>query len=187
MGRSLDREAAAGFASFYARELRSLHQLSLLLSRSPADAEDLLQETVARMLRAWPRVQGFERPDAYARTVMINAARRGWRVSSRLPEVPLDGMVEPVRLDVALTAAVDADELAGHLATLGPRQRQVLVARFYLDLSEQQTAAALGCSVGTVKSQQSRALAALRRRLQPLELASALGRARRGQPDVSAV
>ena len=109
-----------------------------------------------RTLLAWPRIRRRDDPEGYVRRVMVNRQVSLWRRSRRehlVSEVP-DADIPPVD-------ATD-DSLRAALAALPSRQRAVLVLRFGEDLSERQAAEMLGCSVGTVKSQTSKALARLR-------------------------
>jgi len=135
-----------------------------------AEAEDLVQETLVRVARRWPRVRRMDQPVAYARRILVNLAiDDGKRRSRRRGELePPDGPLQ-ARADEAAArvfGTLDARaELLGALALLPPRQRTVLVLRYFEDLSEAQTAQTLGCSVGTVKSTASRALARLREAL----------------------
>src|ERR1700761_2819699 len=136
-------------------------RLAYALTGDQGHAEDVTQAAFARAYASWARVQRAGDPDAYVRRIVINENRRRFR----RPRVP-----EELRGDLADTPAGQAGpetEIRGALldalAQLGPRQRAVLVLRYWLDLSEAETAAALGCSVGTVKSQASRALATLRK------------------------
>lgn len=151
------------FSLFVAGRSRALLRTAYLLTGDAHAAEDLLQVALMRTLRHWNRIRDRESLDAFVRQVMVNEHRsRLRRRSSR--EVPSD--------DVALAADVphhgdaaqvdDSIELARALASLTPRQRATVVLRFYEDLSEPEVARILRCSVGTVKSQTSRALARLR-------------------------
>jgi RNA polymerase sigma-70 factor (sigma-E family) len=125
-------------------------------------AEDAVQTAFAKAYRGWRRISRLEAPDAYLRRMVVNEvlndrrrARRRHEVSSATPpDRQAHGVGDP-----------DAhDEMWRALATLPPRQRAVLVLRYYEDLSEQQIADALGCRPGTVKSQAAAALATLRTR-----------------------
>ena len=126
-----------------------------MLSGDPHAAEDLVQETLVRVYVHWRRV-GREQPAAYARRVLANAHTDRWRRTRR--EVLVE---EPVDAPVAVSDPELVD-LVRALRSLGPRERESVVLSHYLDLSEQQTAAALGVSVGSVKGYTSRGLAALR-------------------------
>jgi RNA polymerase sigma factor (sigma-70 family) len=108
----------------------------------------------------------MEHPVAYARRILVNRALDGAARRTRTRR-ELTGEAAPDRPDAAGDAsAIDThDELVGVLATLPPRQRSVLVLRYFLDLSEAEVAAALKCSLGTVKSTASRGLARLEQTL----------------------
>ncbi len=138
----------------------------LLTGHNRADAEDLLQTVLERAYRRWRRICRTGDPARYVRQMLVNAAADRWRVLRRRPEQPLDPDDSPplaafARPDEA-TALADQDLLWRALARLPPGQRAVLVLRYYEDLTEAQTAAVLGCSVGSVKTQAFRALTKLR-------------------------
>lgn len=125
------------------------------------DAEDAVQSSLVKAMGAWPRVANQERwrQQAYVRQIVVNTCRSGWRKwGSRvtvgdLPEVP----------QVPATDAADDRELVRQaLARLPARQRQVLLLRYYEDLTEAEIAQRLGCAPGTVKSSAARALRTLR-------------------------
>ena len=151
------------FEEYVAAMSGRLFTLALLLTaHRRAEAEDLLQDSLERAYRRWNQIIRKGRPDAYVRQVMINAAVDRWRRERRRRE-------EPLVIDTADRAAgdqvgdvADRDLLLRALAGLAPRQRAVLVLRYFEDLTETETAAVLGCTVGAVKSQASRALARLR-------------------------
>jgi RNA polymerase sigma-70 factor (sigma-E family) len=125
-------------------------------------AEDLLQTALARTWPHWSRLR-HEHPEAYVRTVMVRLQGAAWRRRWR-HEVPV--AAPPDRAGQDAIAAADArDVLRRALASLPTRQRQVVVLRYYEDLTEAQVAAALRCSVGTVKSQSAKGLGRLRRAL----------------------
>ena len=131
----------------------------LLTGSSPA-AQDLVQETLVRVLLQWRRVERADVPEAYARRIMLNlflgARRRAW--SGELPHAEL-----PDTATVSTYDDVDArDQLRRALLAMPPRQRAAVVLRHYEDRSEAETAALMGCSVGNVKALTSRGLATLR-------------------------
>jgi RNA polymerase sigma-70 factor (sigma-E family) len=137
-----------------------------------AEAEDLVQETLLRVARRWPRVRKMDQPAAYARRILVNLAiDDAKRRSRRRRELEaaygarLEADVEQASA-LAFVALGARAELLGALALLPPRQRAVLVLRYFEDLSEAQTAQTLGCSLGTVKSTASRGLARLREALE---------------------
>jgi RNA polymerase sigma-70 factor (sigma-E family) len=139
----------------------------LLTGHNRADAEDLLQMVLERAFRRWPRICRTGDPAPYVRQMLVNASVDRWRLLRRRPEQPIgtdDGPPFPAGLSGPDKSAAIADQdlLWRALAQLPPGQRAVLVLRYYEDLTEAQTAAVLGCSVGAVKAQASRALAKLR-------------------------
>ena len=149
------------FRDFMHARWPAMVRLAYGLTGDQGHAEDVAQAAFARAYASWPRVRRSGDPDAYVRRIVINENRnrfRKRRVAERLTDSALT--------DVAWTDATrEYDErsaLVAALQRLGPRQRAVIVLRYWLDLTEHETAAALNCSVGTVKSQASRALATLR-------------------------
>jgi RNA polymerase sigma-70 factor (sigma-E family) len=154
------------FAEFVSQRSPALMRAAWLLTGDWHLAQDLVQVSLER---SWPRWgRGVEHPEAYVRRVMLTTYL-SWRRRRWTGEIPTADLPEEA------TAAELPDlrmALLSALATLSPRQRAVLVLRYFEDLSEQQTADALGCSVGTVKAHASRGLQQLR--LTP-GLAEALG------------
>ena len=152
----MDERANAQFDAFVRARLAELLRFGHVLSGNPHAAADLVQDALERTLLAWPRIQKRDDPEGYVRRTMINRYISIWRRRSRerlVAQVP----------DTASGPEPPADSgLMWALAQLPPRARAVVVLRFYQDLSERETAAILGCSVGTVKSQTARALARLR-------------------------
>ena len=158
----MDGAAAAEFSEFAHSRWSSLVRLGYAVTGDRGLAEDLAQTALANAYAAWSRVRKADDPDAYVRRIVLNAHRgtfRKRRVSERLTESPPDTLA-PVP-DPAGQHGDRATVIAA-LGTLTRRQREVLVLRYWLDLTESQVAATLGCSVGNVKSQTSRALARLR-------------------------
>jgi RNA polymerase sigma-70 factor (sigma-E family) len=146
------------FREFVVAHGAHLLRVAFLLTGDRSAAEDLRQEVLEGLYVAWPRVRD---PFSYARTAMTRRAVNRWRLRARRGETALLGdWLRPVP-DPA-QSVVDRSSLVQALAELPPRQRAVLVLRYFEDLTEADAAAALGCSVGTVKSQTSRALARLR-------------------------
>lgn len=153
----------AGLAEFVAARGDELLARATLLTGGRACGEDLLQASLERLMRQWRRVEGD--PEGYLRRTMYNLAVDEWRYRSRRPEVfdsALSERAEPPGLPDAAEAVALRRTLVAALAQLPPRQRAVLVLRYWEELSEAEAAAVLGCSVGTVKSTASRALARLR-------------------------
>jgi RNA polymerase sigma-70 factor (sigma-E family) len=155
----------ADFTDFVRGRSTALLRTAVLLTGGDrGQAEDLLQGVLERMYVRWRRIR--ESPEAYARRSLVHAAVNRSRGRRRRPELPLldpDGAGPPAGDP---TAGIDErDVLVRALLTLPPRQRAVLVLRYFDDLSELDIATALGCSVGTVKSQAARGLSRLRERL----------------------
>jgi RNA polymerase sigma-70 factor (sigma-E family) len=158
----VDGAASAEFSEFAHSRWPGLVRLGYAVTGDRGLAEDLAQTALANACASWSRVRKADDPDAYLRRIVLNAHRgsfRKRRVSERLTWSPPDtGAAAP---DPAARHDDRATVLAA-LGTLPRRQREVLVLRYWLDLTEAQVAATLGCSVGNVKSQTSRALARLR-------------------------
>jgi RNA polymerase sigma-70 factor (sigma-E family) len=150
-------EFAAFVAARYARMVRT----AVLLGTAPADAEDAVQDALARCYAAWHRVRTAADPDAYAYSVLVNgvrrAGRRRWRGEVPHADLP-DGA--SATADPAARVAV-TEPVRAALRRLSPAHRQVLVLRYVADLSEHRTAEVLGVPVGTVKSRAARAAALL--------------------------
>lgn len=147
-----------GFEEFVAVASPRLLRTAFLLTRDAGHAEDLVQTALARAWRAWHRIDGD--PEPYVRRIIVTSHATWWRRRWR-GEEPTGEL--PERAGESPQAAVDEREwLWQALGRLPRRQRTVLVLRFYEDLTEAQVAGLLGCSVGTVKSQASKALAKLR-------------------------
>jgi RNA polymerase sigma-70 factor (sigma-E family) len=159
------------FLDFVRARQEPLLRAAVLVCGNHHTAQDLLQEAFAKLASRWEQVRGGS-PDAYVRKILYRDAVSHWRKGRR--ESPYD-VHSPVGEFVARASGRDeaADwvtgaDLRAALAELAPRQRAVLVLRYYEDLSEQQIAEILGISRGTVKSQASKALANLRRQLPDL-------------------
>lgn len=138
---------------------RALARSAYLLVGDVHLAEDLVQETLGRVAQRWDRVRRKGSPDAYAHQVMNNLAIDGWRRRSRRP---VEIAAEAVHTPVLAEGSVERIALRDALLRLTPKQRAVLILRFYEDYSESQTAYVLGCSTNTVKSQTRHALQRLR-------------------------
>ncbi len=130
------------------------------------DAEDAVQASLLKAMAAWPRVATQERwrQQAYVRQIVVNTCRSGWRKwGARVSVGEVPEVVQLQRTDLV----DDREILRQALSGLPERQRQVLVLRYFEDLSEAEIAARLGCAPGTVKSSASRALKALRESIGP--------------------
>ena len=151
------------FGDFMRGRWPAMVRLAYGLTGDLGHAEDVAQAAFARAYASWSRVARTGDPDAYVRRIVINENNTRFR-RRRVAESLVDAVPEPSGPRSADTADAlgDSAALLKALRKLGPRQRAVIVLRFWMDMSEAETAAALDCSVGTVKSQASRALAALR-------------------------
>jgi RNA polymerase sigma-70 factor (sigma-E family) len=150
-----------GFREFVAARSPALLRSAWLLTGDEALAQDLVQTALARVWPRWSRLAEPSLAEAYVRRVIAttyaNWWRRRWRAEQPTADVP-----DRTGARDEFTVAEARHDLAAALAILTPRQRAVLVLRYFEDLTEVQTADALGCSVGTVKSQAHKALARLR-------------------------
>jgi RNA polymerase sigma-70 factor (sigma-E family) len=156
-----DPLSEADFTEFVHAMWPSLYRTAYLLIGEHAEAEDLVQTALAKTYAAWGRVRTLEAAPAYSRTVLVNTATSWFRRRSWRNERPSEVLPESTYED----DASQRPSLTPVLAQLPPRQRAVVVLRFYNDLSVAETATVLGCSEGTVKSQTSTALSRLRRLL----------------------
>jgi RNA polymerase sigma-70 factor (sigma-E family) len=149
----------SNFEEFAVSALPALLRFGHALTGSPEEAEDLVQEALAKSLRRWRRVSADD-PAAYVRKVMVNTHLTRWRrwgARVRVGEVP-----ELAADDAGLARSQEWDALRRALAQLPSRQRAVLVLRYLEDLPDLAIAELLGCQPATVRSQASRGLAALR-------------------------
>ncbi len=151
---SVDPSTRVSFDEFVAARSRALLRTAYLLTHDHALAEDLLQTSLAKAWFAWKRIHG--EPEPYVRKILVNTYASWWRrkwngeqPTEDLPEGTVEETAEPTDLWTAM-------------GRLPRRMRAVVVLRYFEDLTEVQTAEVLGCSVGTVKSQASKALAKLR-------------------------
>jgi RNA polymerase sigma-70 factor (sigma-E family) len=152
------------YIEYVTLRLPALRRLALLLCQDLHRADDLVQQAIIKVYLHWPKAAAADSIDAYVNAIVVreflHERRSSWArrvsVTADLPDAPATGQDPDRALD--LQAAV---------AGLPPRQRAVLVLRYYCDLNIDQTAAALQCSTGTVKSQTAKALAGLRTALGP--------------------
>lgn len=143
-----------------------LFRTAYALTGDVAAADDLLQGTLVKVYVHWRKVRRADAPDAYVRRIMLNQAASTWRGKGRRPEV----LSPEPRPEIEAGAAFDGDlaeqdALWRVVHTLPPRQRAVVVLRYYEDLSEHEISDVLGIAPGTVKSLASAALTKLRARL----------------------
>ncbi|KAB8191080.1 SigE family RNA polymerase sigma factor [Nonomuraea phyllanthi] len=165
--------AENAFGEFVAARATTLLRVAYLACGDEVEAEDLLQTALERTYRNWERVR-HDSPEPYVRRVIVNAAISRARRRAILRIIPVRTPPEtPARsTDVDLRHL-----LMDALRALPPRQRAVIVLRYWEDLSEAQTADVLGCTVGTVKSQASKAMAKLRTALGEASVEGVIGNA----------
>ena len=170
MATSTTRQAsdASSFDEYAAAAWPWLYRCSYLLTGNHHDAEDLAQDTMLQVQRSWTKVRQADEPAAYVRRTMTNLLVSRRRLKRRRLEVLTDAPAEPRTAPTA--GPEDRMVVWPHIVSLAPRQRAVIVLRYYEQLSEREIADALGCSVGTVKSTAHRALRSLRGRVDPESL-----------------
>jgi RNA polymerase sigma-70 factor (sigma-E family) len=163
----------AAYREFVSVRRRGLLRTAYLLTGDWHAAEDLVQETLTKLYLSWRRVRSREDAPSYARRIMLNAyvdsTRRPWRREHAVAVVP-DRVGGGDPADAADPGT--RTRLMSALAGVPPRQRAVLVLRFWEDLSVEQVAELLDCSTGNVKSQTARGLERLREVIGPAQLAS---------------
>lgn len=148
-------DAHATFDAFVRERLPHLLRFGRVLTGNDEAAADLVQDALERTIMHWERVESRDDPEGYVRRVMVNRNISIWRRLRReriTDTIPDDGYVDRPR----------DSELWEALLTLPPRQRAVIALRYYEDKTEAEVAQILGCSVGTVKSQASKAITKLR-------------------------
>jgi RNA polymerase sigma-70 factor (sigma-E family) len=162
--RTSDRDA--DFAAYLSARQASLLRTAYLLTGNRHDAEDLVQTAFAKLYLSWDKVRDQGAIDGYVRRILVNEHNSLWRRAWKRREHPAEDSVLHA-IDRPHHDSTDdgvGTALWDLVQTLPRKARAVVVLRYYEELSEAETAAALGISVGTVKSQTSRALSALRTR-----------------------
>jgi RNA polymerase sigma-70 factor (sigma-E family) len=142
-----------------------LQQSAYLLCGDWHSAQDVVQETLIKAYRHWPRVKRADSPDAYVRGILLNEVRDRWRRPDKAVPVAHVGAAHFAAEPAVPDASDDfarRDRLLQALLELPLQQRMTVVLRYLEDMTQVETAKVLGCSEGTVKSQSSRALATLR-------------------------
>jgi RNA polymerase sigma-70 factor (sigma-E family) len=157
-GRERGDRVTAEFDQFVVARSTALLRTAYLLTHDHALAEDLLQTALSKAWFSWGRIDG--NPEPYVRKILVNTYaswwRRKWHGELATEELPERGLAD------AAEGVGASHDLWQAMERLPRRQRIVVVLRYFEDLSEAQTADQMGCSVGTVKSQLSKALAKLR-------------------------
>jgi RNA polymerase sigma-70 factor (sigma-E family) len=141
-------------ALLYRQHREALFRLAYGLVGDRAEAEELVQDAFAGLMRRWPSLRDLEAAPAYLRTAVVNGARGRWRRRSR-------NLARPGARPAAVHQDRDVAEQSAMLQAIGQlamRKRACVLLRYYADLTEAETARVLGVSVGTVKSQTAKAL-----------------------------
>ncbi len=152
------------FADYMSARMPSFRRLALLLCQDWHRADDLVQAAMTRLYLRWEKAASAGNIDAYVRTILvrefIRERRTNWSRRVSVTDSPPDLPAPPPDRE-------DFLDLRAAVSGLPPRQRAVLVLRFYCDMNIDQVAETLGCAQGTVKSQTAKALVTLRRVLGP--------------------
>ncbi|GAA3546441.1 SigE family RNA polymerase sigma factor [Nonomuraea rosea] len=147
------------YTAYVRGRLLWLRRIAYSLCQDWHRADDLVQTSITRLYVKWRHARQAADLDAYVRVMLVRVflkeQRGGWFSRTRLSAAPPEAVAHGWDADLTM-------DLRRALALVPPRQRATLVLRFHCDLSVEQTAAALGCSTGTVKSQTARGLATLR-------------------------
>ena len=154
-------------SDLYRAHFRSLVRLAALLLDDVPTAEEVVQDAFVQLHRNWSRVEDESKRAAYLRSIVLNGARS--RTRRRATRRRLEAVAAPRAHESAETFALQSEERRTVLAAmraLPDRQRECLVLRYYLDLSEAEIAATLGISAGSVKTHTHRGIAALERALE---------------------
>lgn len=154
----------AEFEQYMAARQPALLRTAYLLTGDQHSAEDLVQTSLAKLYLSWDKVQRRELVDGYVRRIMVNEHNSLWRRAWKRKEFATDTIPDHTGVEDRPDHG-ERSALWDFVQTLPRKQRAVVVLRYYEDLSEAEVADILGISVGTVKSQSSRALAALRERV----------------------
>jgi RNA polymerase sigma-70 factor (sigma-E family) len=157
-------DADTALEHLYAGHYTGLVRLAVLLLRDQGLAEDVVQDSFIAVHRRWDRIDAAKAP-AYLRQTVVNRSRSALRHRAVVTRHRPDPLPDGAPADASLLQTERRATVLDALATLPPRQREVLALRYYLDLSEADIAATLGISRGAVKSHASRGVATLRERL----------------------
>lgn len=164
------RDADEALVAIYTAHYRSLVRLSALLLHDVPAAEDVVQDAFVAMHASWKRLRDTDKALAYLRQAVVNRSRSRLRhlkvVDRKAPALlPADARAHMPSAETGAMASIDRAHVLVALRGLPQRQREVLVLRYFSDLSEAQIADAMGISTGAVKSHASRGMTALRQKL----------------------
>lgn len=166
------RDADEALVALYTSHYRSLVRLAALLLHDVPAAEDVVQDAFVAVHGSWTRLRDTDKALAYLRQAVVNRSRsrlRRLKVADRKAPslLPVEAITYVSSAEQSALASVERARVMAALRGLPQRQREVLVLRYYSDLSEAQIAEAMGISTGAVKSHASRGMATLRQRLEP--------------------
>jgi RNA polymerase sigma-70 factor (sigma-E family) len=161
------RRDTVAFTEFVAARSPALFRTAYLMVGDHGLAQDLVQEALTKTYVVWPRLREASKAEAYTRKAITTTyitwwRRKAWKAERPRGEVPDSAMTSDPGHDGGV---VDRAWLWGELQSLPPRQRAAIVLRYYEDLTEAQTAEAMGCAVGTVKSQVAQGIKRLREQM----------------------
>ena len=155
-----------GLSDLYREHYRSLVRMAALLLDDVALAEEVVQDAFVQLHRSWSRVSEPSKRPAYLRSIVLNGARSRSRRRTLGRRLEVVRPVDETSAEAWAMQTEDRREMLAALRTLPDRQRECLVLRYYLDLSEAAIADTLGISAGSVKTHTHRGLAALERALE---------------------
>jgi RNA polymerase sigma-70 factor (sigma-E family) len=161
-------DAAHAVTALYQAHAVGMIRIALLMLGDRPAAEDVVQEAFFGLFRRWHGLNDPGKAEAYIRSAVLNGCRDAVRRRdrrTRRDQVAVFDLLEPMSAEAAALISEDRRRILAGLRRLPGRQRAALVCRYYLELSEEETASAMGVSRGTVKSTTSRAIAALGRML----------------------
>jgi RNA polymerase sigma-70 factor (sigma-E family) len=160
----VDTDATSGVTALYRTHAVGLIRLAIVMLGDRGAAEDVVQDAFFGLYRHWSRLADPGNALSYARSAVLNGCRNVLRQRGR-PRHQDPAVVASESAEAAVLIGEEHQQVLTAIRALPDRQREALVLRFYLDMSEEETARAMGISRGTVKSATSRAVAALGRRL----------------------
>jgi RNA polymerase sigma-70 factor (sigma-E family) len=165
-------DADGALTALYSAQYRPLVRLAAFLLRDPGQAEEVVQDAFVAMHGSWRRLRDPDKAESYLRQAVVNRSRSGLRRRKvEAKHAPAAGPDAP-SAEYGALGELDRSAVIEALRELPRRQREVLVLRYYGDLSEAQIADTLGISTGAVKSHASRGMSALRTTLEPWEKSS---------------
>ena len=162
------RDADEALVALYTAHYRSLVRLSALFLHDTPAAEDVVQDAFVAMHASWRRLREPDSALAYLRQAVVNRSRSRLRHLKVVDKHAPTALVDAPSAESGALRRLQRDDVMSAVRRLPQRQREVLVLRYYADMSEAQIAETMGISTGAVKSHASRAVAALRQTLEPL-------------------